>query len=97
MGKFVIKNVRPYGEDEVQLLIDGGVIQAIGKDLSLDETDESFEVIDAGGKVLLPGLVDMTFTCASRAARTQKPSPPAPMRQPRAALPPCSPWRTRAP
>ena len=59
MGKFVIKNVRPYGEDEVQLLIDGGVIQAIGKDLSLDETDESFEVIDAGGKVLLPGLVDM--------------------------------------
>ena len=59
MGKFVIKNVRPYGEDEVQLLIDGGVIQAIGKDLGLDETDESFEVIDAGGKVLLPGLVDM--------------------------------------
>lgn len=59
MGKLVIKNVRPYGEDEVQLLIDGGVIQAIGKDLGLDETDESFEVIDAGGKVLLPGLVDM--------------------------------------
>lgn len=60
MGKIGIANVRPYGEDEVQLLIDDGVIAAIGKDLNFDEIeDESVEVIDAGGKVLLPGLVDM--------------------------------------
>ena len=55
MAKILLKNVRPYGEDEVQVLIDGGVITAIGTDLGANDA----EVIDAQGKVLLPGLVDM--------------------------------------
>ena len=55
MAKILLKNVRPYGEDEVQVLIDGGVITAIGTDLDANDA----EVIDAQGKVLLPGLVDM--------------------------------------
>lgn len=55
MATILLKNVRPYGEDEVQVLIDGGVITAIGTDLDANDA----EVIDAQGKVLLPGLVDM--------------------------------------
>lgn len=55
MAKILLKNVRPYGEDEVQVLIDGGVITAIGTELDVNDA----EVIDAQGKVLLPGLVDM--------------------------------------
>ena len=55
MATILLKNVRPYGEDEVQVLIDGGVITAIGTDLGANDA----EVIDAQGKVLLPGLVDM--------------------------------------
>ena len=55
MATILLKNVRPYGEDEVQVLIDGGVITAIGTDLAANDA----EVIDAQGKVLLPGLVDM--------------------------------------
>ncbi|MBL7286002.1 dihydroorotase [Corynebacterium godavarianum] len=61
MAKILLKNVRPYGEDEVQVLIDGGVITAIGTDLGANDAEsvKDTEVIDAQGKVLLPGLVDM--------------------------------------
>ena len=61
MAKILLKNVRPYGEDEVQVLIDGGVITAIGTDLDVNDAEnvKDAEVIDAQGKVLLPGLVDM--------------------------------------
>ena len=61
MAKILLKNVRPYGEDEVQVLIDGGVITAIGTELDVNDAESvnDAEVIDAQGKVLLPGLVDM--------------------------------------
>ncbi|PAT15095.1 dihydroorotase [Corynebacterium sp. NML 120412] len=61
MAKILLKNVRPYGEDEVQVLIDGGVITAIGTELDVNDAEsvKDAEVIDAQGKVLLPGLVDM--------------------------------------
>ncbi|MCG7253231.1 dihydroorotase [Corynebacterium hadale] len=61
MAKILLKNVRPYGEDEVQVLIDGGVITAIGTELDVNDAEnvKDAEVVDAQGKVLLPGLVDM--------------------------------------
>jgi dihydroorotase len=49
----VIKNVRPYGEAAIDLLISDGVITAMGAVL------EGAEVLDGGGAVLLPGLVDL--------------------------------------
>ena len=57
MTTLALNNVRPYGEDATNLLIDvtRGVIEAIG-DSRFDDADE---VIDCGGNVLLPGLVDM--------------------------------------
>lgn len=56
MPTYGLKNVRPYGEDITNVLIDGGVIAAVGKDVDVDGADRVFE---AEGKVLLPGLVDM--------------------------------------
>ncbi|SDO71352.1 dihydroorotase [Klenkia soli] len=50
----LLKGVRPYGEDAVDLLVSDGVIAAIGADLST-----TAETIDATGLVLLPGLVDL--------------------------------------
>jgi len=52
-----LNNVRPYGEDEISILIDvaDGVIDSIGE----NPFDDADEVMDCGGKVLLPGLVDM--------------------------------------
>ncbi|MDO4909349.1 MAG: dihydroorotase [Corynebacterium sp.] len=64
----IIKNARPYGEEQVDLTIVDGVISEISPAASSSaaskdsiEADESSEVtvIDAKGKVLLPGLVDM--------------------------------------
>ncbi|CRK58065.1 Dihydroorotase [Alloactinosynnema sp. L-07] len=49
----VIRGVKPYGEDPVDLLIEDGVITEIGDGLTGDE------VIDAGGLVALPGFVDL--------------------------------------
>jgi dihydroorotase len=49
----LLGNVRPYGEEPVDVLVDNGVIAAIGPDLTGDE------VVDGEGAVLLPGLVDL--------------------------------------
>jgi dihydroorotase len=49
----VLRNVRPYGEDAVDVLLDGGVIAQIGTRLRGDD------IIDGVGAVLLPGLVDL--------------------------------------
>jgi len=49
----VLREVRPYGEHPTDVLIDGGVIAAIGWGLDGDE------VLDGTGCVLLPGLVDL--------------------------------------
>jgi len=50
----LIRGARPYGEDAVDLLVEDGVVAAIGTDLS-----STAETIDATGLVLLPGLVDL--------------------------------------
>ena len=57
MATLALNNVRPYGEDETNILIDvdAGVIDSIG---DAPFTDAA-EVVDCGGKVLLPGLVDV--------------------------------------
>ena len=49
----LLRGVRPYGEDVVDVLLDGDVIAAIGSGLFGDE------VVDGQGTVLLPGLVDL--------------------------------------
>ncbi len=49
----LLRGVRPYGEDVVDVLLDGDVIAAIGSGLFGDE------VLDGQGAVLLPGLVDL--------------------------------------
>ena len=57
MTTLALNNVRPYGEDVTNILIDvaDGVIDSIGE----NPFDDADEVMDCGGKVLLPGLVDM--------------------------------------
>lgn len=57
MTTLALNNVRPYGEDEISILIDvaDGVIDSIGE----NPFDDADEVMDCGGRVLLPGLVDM--------------------------------------
>jgi dihydroorotase len=52
----LIRNARPYGEDAVDLLVEDGVITAIGTDL---DAPEGAEVLAADGQVLLPGFVDL--------------------------------------
>jgi dihydroorotase len=49
----LLRRVRPYGEDATDVLLDGGVISAIGAGLDGDEA------LDCDGCVLLPGLVDL--------------------------------------
>jgi dihydroorotase len=49
----LLRNVRPYGEEPVDVLVEDGVIAAIGPALSGDE------IVDGEGAVLLPGLVDL--------------------------------------
>ena len=55
-GRIVLRNVRPYGEDALDVLIDHGVIAAVEAELTVP-TDA--QVIDGEGQVLLPGLVDL--------------------------------------
>ncbi|WKD57595.1 Dihydroorotase [Corynebacterium capitovis DSM 44611] len=56
MSTFGLSNVRPYGGDEVNVLIQDGIIAALGADVDARSADNGY---DAEGKVLLPGLVDM--------------------------------------
>lgn len=49
----VIKGARILGEDVADILIEDGVITAVGPDLTGDET------VDADGLIALPGLVDL--------------------------------------
>jgi dihydroorotase len=53
--KLLIRNAKPYGEEAVDLLVSDGVVVEIGSGL----TAQDAEVLDAGGHVLLPGLVDL--------------------------------------
>jgi dihydroorotase len=52
---YLITQARPYGGDPVDLLLDGGVVAALG---TVDPPADA-EVVDAEGLVLLPGLVDL--------------------------------------
>ncbi|KXP04368.1 dihydroorotase [Tsukamurella tyrosinosolvens] len=53
----LLTNVRPYGEgDPVDVAIAGGEITAIGTSLA---PADGAEIIDGGGRVLLPGFVDL--------------------------------------
>ncbi|MEX3503931.1 dihydroorotase [Corynebacterium sp. LK2510] len=58
MASTLITNVRPYGEDAVDVLIDNGVISRVEAGLA-DAGVSADEVIDGKGNILLPGLVDM--------------------------------------
>ncbi|WP_433501978.1 dihydroorotase [Pseudonocardia halophobica] len=55
MTDLLITNAKPYGEEAVDLLVRDGVVAEIGTGL----TAEGVETLDAGGHVLLPGLVDL--------------------------------------
>jgi dihydroorotase len=55
MSAIVLKNVRPLGGVNVDVLIDNGVIAAIGEDLPVDQA----HIVDGKGAVLLPGFVDL--------------------------------------
>lgn len=55
MSKILIRGARVLGGEPQDVLIDGPVIEAVGTGLS----DEGAEVVEAEGKVLLPGLVDL--------------------------------------
>ena len=55
MTDLLLRNVRPYGEDAVDVAVAGGVITAVGAGLPVD----ALEVIEGDGLVLLPGLVDL--------------------------------------
>jgi dihydroorotase len=52
----LIRNARPYGEEAVDLLVTDGVVTEIGTGLT---APEGAGTLDAGGHVLLPGLVDL--------------------------------------
>ena len=55
MSKILIRGAKVLGGEPQDVLIDGGTIAEVGLGLS----DEGAEVVEAAGKVLLPGLVDL--------------------------------------
>ena len=52
---YLIKGARPFGGDTADILVKDGRIAAIGDSLSATGA----EVVDAGGLIALPGLVDL--------------------------------------
>lgn len=55
MSKILIRGAKVLGGEPQDVLIDGSVVEAVGTGISA----EGAEVVDAAGKVLLPGLVDL--------------------------------------
>ena len=55
MSKILIRGAKVLGGEPQDVLIDGSVIEAVGTGLPT----EGAEVVEAAGKVLLPGLVDL--------------------------------------
>ncbi|WP_369212893.1 dihydroorotase [Streptomyces flavofungini] len=55
MSKILIRGAKVLGGEARDVLIDGETIEAVGTGLSA----EGATVVEAGGKVLLPGLVDL--------------------------------------
>lgn len=59
MSTYLIKNASPYGEDTTDILIDGGIIAAMGADAAAKAAElDNLQTIDATGLIALPGLVD---------------------------------------
>jgi dihydroorotase len=60
---YVLRGVRPYGTDPVDVVLAGGVIAALGAPGTVEVPDGAVEIQAAGGDgsglVLLPGLVDL--------------------------------------
>ena len=52
---WLLKDVRPYGEDTVDVRLVDGLIAEIGTDLRVGDS----QVLEGAGGVLLPGLVDL--------------------------------------
>jgi dihydroorotase len=55
----LIQGGAPYGEAPTDLLLDGGLIVAVGDRAAADERAADAEIVDAAGLVVLPGLVDL--------------------------------------
>ena len=55
MGSMFLQNIRPWGGATTNMRIANGLIDAVGPDL---ETAHGAPIIDGGGAVLLPGLVE---------------------------------------
>ncbi|MEU1531576.1 dihydroorotase [Streptomyces fagopyri] len=55
MSKILIRGAKVLGGEPQDVLIDGGLVAEVGTGLSA----EGAEVVEADGKVLLPGLVDL--------------------------------------
>jgi dihydroorotase len=55
----LIRGAASYGEEVADLLIADGVIAAVGAAAARDERAAVAEMIDGGGLVVLPGLVDL--------------------------------------
>src|SRR5689334_24880756 len=55
MTGLVLRNVRPYGEAQLDMRVENGVITELG---SVRPTAAD-DVVDGQGAVLLPGLVDL--------------------------------------
>lgn len=60
---YVLRGVRPYGTDPVDVVLAGGVIAAIGAPGTVEVPDGATQIAasgsDGSGLVLLPGLVDL--------------------------------------
>ena len=55
MGSMFLQNIRPWGGATTNMRIANGLIDAVGPDI---EAAHGTPVIDGGGAVLLPGLVE---------------------------------------
>jgi dihydroorotase len=55
----LIQGGAPYGEAPTDLLLDGGLIVAVGDRAAADAPAADAEIVDAAGLVVLPGLVDL--------------------------------------
>ena len=53
---YVVRNVRPLGAPESDVVVRDGLIDAIGPNAGADVA--GLEVIDGGGRLLFPGLID---------------------------------------
>ncbi len=45
-------------DDKMDILIDGGIIRAVGKPIDLSDVEDTVQILDAEGLVVAPGLMD---------------------------------------